>query len=79
MPNAPRNIKDLGNYMALAQVGLEMVAPIGLGLALDYYLGSSPRCVLAGAAVGLVGGIVHLVAITNRMNKAETKQPKDGP
>lgn len=77
MLKGPTNVKEFSNYMALAQVGLEMVAPVILGLVLDHYLGSSPWCVLAGVVLGFAGGIVHLVAIVNRMNKAETKKPKD--
>ena len=38
----PPSPEELGRYFALSQIGLEMVAPIGLGLALDYWLGSSP-------------------------------------
>jgi F0F1-type ATP synthase assembly protein I len=58
--------RDARRYMTLSQVGLEMVAPIVLGLVLDYYLGWSPWCVIVGAVLGLTGGFVHLVVALNK-------------
>jgi F0F1-type ATP synthase assembly protein I len=52
--------------MAMAQIGFEMAAPIGLGAWLDYGFGWSPWAVIVGAVVGLVGGIFHLVWMANR-------------
>jgi F0F1-type ATP synthase assembly protein I len=72
MPLPPPDPKELGHYFALAQVGLEMVAFIGIGLALDYYLSWSPWGVVGGAVFGLVAGLAHLVALTNRQ-EAERK------
>jgi F0F1-type ATP synthase assembly protein I len=56
--------KNMARYLALSQVGFEMVGPIVLGLVLDYYLDWSPWCVLVGAVLGLVGGIAHLVQLS---------------
>jgi F0F1-type ATP synthase assembly protein I len=58
--------KELGRYLALAQVGLEMVVPIGVGLALDFYLGWTPWGVIGGAVLGLVGGLAHLVHLAGK-------------
>ena len=55
------NSRDMGRTFALAQVGLEMVVPIVLGLLLDNWLGCGPWGVVAGAVLGLVGGFVHLL------------------
>ena len=66
--------KKMAQYLALSQVGLEMVAPIVLGLVLDHYLGWSPWGVLVGAVIGLVGGIAHLVQLTSKRNQ---KQPPE--
>ena len=57
--------RDVRRYMTLSQVGLEMVAPIGLGLLVDYLLGSSPWGVILGAVLGLVGGLVHLITFVS--------------
>jgi len=61
--------RDVRRYMTLSQVGLEMVAPIVLGLVLDHYLGWSPWCVIVGAVLGLSGGLVHLVAVLNKEDR----------
>lgn len=65
MPKGPPDPKELGRYYALAQVGMEMVAPIGVGLALDYYLNWTPWGVVVGAVLGLVLGITHIVSLSN--------------
>jgi len=70
--NAP-NPRELGRYFALAQVGLEMVAPIVLGLFLDRQFGWGPWGVVAGAVLGLVGGFSHLVHMLNRFDEKDRK------
>lgn len=55
----------LSRYAELSQVGLEMVAPIGAGLLLDYWRGWGPWGAVIGAVLGLVGGMGHLVSILN--------------
>jgi F0F1-type ATP synthase assembly protein I len=68
----------LAQYAALSQVGLEMVAPIGLGLLLDYWLAWGPWGAILGAILGLVGGMAHLVSILNaRSTREPTKSRRD--
>jgi F0F1-type ATP synthase assembly protein I len=55
--------RTMSRLMSIGQVGMEMVAPIGLGFLLDYYLHTLPWFMIAGAVIGLVGGIVHLVIL----------------
>jgi len=69
-----RNFRDLGYYVALAQVGLEMVAPIGIGVILDYYLSWSPWATVGGAVFGFVGGMLHLIVMVNRHDADEAKR-----
>jgi F0F1-type ATP synthase assembly protein I len=65
-------------YTELSQVGLEMVAPIGLGLLLDYWLGWGPWGAIVGAILGLVGGMGHLVSILNaRTSKDPSKRQRE--
>jgi F0F1-type ATP synthase assembly protein I len=64
--------KELGFYLALAQIGLEMVAPIGLGVILDYYLRWGPWGVIAGAVFGLIGGFAHMVLMLNRQQEKDS-------
>ena len=58
--------KELGYYIALAQVCLEMIAPLLIGIAVDYYFGSNPWGTVAGAVFGFVGGLTHLIVLVNR-------------
>ena len=60
----------------MAQVGLEMVVPVGIGLALDHYLNWSPWGVVVGAVLGLVAGIGHLVALSNRQKGSDSSRPR---
>ena len=71
------NPRDVGKYMALAQVGVEMVVPIVVGVALDSYLNWTPWGTIVGAAVGLVGGLWHLVATLNRLDRDQDKPPSE--
>ena len=73
LPELPdRN--DMGRYVALSQVGLEMVAPIVAGLLIDHYLDWRPWALIAGAVLGLVGGLVHLVHLLNKMDSKDSSQ-----
>lgn len=70
-PNDPKDARRLGLYMAMAQVGTEMVVPAVVGLLLDLYLGWTPWALLAGTILGLAGGLYHLIAITKQLNKRD--------
>jgi F0F1-type ATP synthase assembly protein I len=58
--------KEMGRYLALAQVGLEMVVPAGVGVALDYSFGWAPWGVIVGAVLGLIGGMAHLIHLAGQ-------------
>jgi hypothetical protein len=70
VPGKPLDPKELGHYYALAQVGLEMVAPAGVGLLVDHYFGWQPWGVVVGAILGLIAGLAHLISLTNRPRKS---------
>jgi F0F1-type ATP synthase assembly protein I len=70
--------RNLGRAYGMAQVGVEMVVPIGLGLALDRWLGSMPWATVAGAVLGFVGGLVHLVSILNKDSRDNSKKRGTG-
>lgn len=77
MKNDAPSPKELGFYYTLAQVGFEMVAPIGVGLVLDRYLNWGPWGVIAGAVFGLFGGLAHLVSILNRQQEKNSAGRRD--
>jgi F0F1-type ATP synthase assembly protein I len=74
MAKGPPDLKLLAYYYSLAQVGVEMAAPIGLGAWLDYYFRWTPWLTVTGAVLGFVGGLVHLLALLNKQpNGSEPK------
>jgi F0F1-type ATP synthase assembly protein I len=80
MADTPVNPRDFQRWVSLAQVGMEMAAPIGVGLALDYFLGYAPWGVVGGAVVGLVGGLAHLVRLAHRPDESHPgKPPREHP
>jgi F0F1-type ATP synthase assembly protein I len=80
MPERPVNPREFGVYLSVAYVGMEMAAPIGLGLLLDHFLGWSPWGVVGGAVFGLVAGVAHLAALANRGNNSDsTRSRREGP
>ncbi len=70
--------RDLRRYFAYSQVGMEMVAPIVLGLLLDLWLHWLPWGVVVGAALGLSVGLIHLIHLVNKEN-AESSPPQSNP
>jgi F0F1-type ATP synthase assembly protein I len=58
--------KEFGRYFAYSQIGLEMVGPIVLGLVIDHYAGTRPWGVVIGVVIGFVGGLAHLIRVTNQ-------------
>ncbi|HEV3256116.1 MAG TPA: AtpZ/AtpI family protein [Gemmataceae bacterium] len=78
MPEGPPDSKELGYYFALAQVGLEMVVPLVIGIALDHYLGWKPWATVAGALLGFVGGLGHLIVLVSRHDSPGPSKPGGG-
>jgi F0F1-type ATP synthase assembly protein I len=75
LPELPDR-RDMGRYAALGQIGLEMVAPIVVGVSIDRWLDVGPWATVAGAVLGLVGGFVHLMHLLNKMD-ANDSSPSD--
>jgi F0F1-type ATP synthase assembly protein I len=59
---------EWGRYAAYAQLGTEMVAPIGLGVLADYYFHTLPWLTVGGAVLGLLGGFYHLYKLEQRQD-----------
>jgi F0F1-type ATP synthase assembly protein I len=53
----------MARLMTIGQVGIEMAAPIGVGFAIDYGLGTLPIFMIVGAVAGFVGGVYHLIVL----------------
>jgi F0F1-type ATP synthase assembly protein I len=78
MPGGQPDPKEMGFYFALAQVGLEMAVPVGVGALLDHYLGWTPWAMATGAVLGLFGGLAHLVSILNRHERSRSSKDVQG-
>ena len=76
LPGSSSDREDLNRLLRFSQVGLEMVAPIGIGLALDFWLRWLPWATLIGAVLGLTFGLYHMVRLMNQENAAEAAKPK---
>ena len=70
------NMNDQGKYFALAQCGFEMVAPMILGIYLDKWLNTTPWFTLGSIVLGFVGGIAHMVILSNQIQKDEKRKKK---
>lgn len=75
-PDGRPDLKEMGYYISLAQVGLEMVFPMVIGIIVDYYLHSSPWGTVIGFAFGFIGGFAHLLTLLNRQNDSESSKPE---
>ena len=76
MSQGPQDSRRLGLSLALTQVGMEMVAPIVVGVVVDRYLEWGPWGVVCGAVAGFVGGFIHLLAVLKRLEHLKNKGPK---
>jgi hypothetical protein len=76
VPEKPDSPADVGFYFALAQTGLEMVAPVAIGMFLDSRFGWTPWAASAGAVIGLAGGLTHMLIMLKR---AEDRRPDEPP
>jgi F0F1-type ATP synthase assembly protein I len=71
-----RDFVDRRWYVVLATLGVEMVAPIGLGIFLDKQLDTVPWLSLAGVACGFFGGMLHLLWTLRAANREGENKPR---
>ncbi len=79
MPDDQSRSSQFGYLMAIGQVGIEMVVPIGLGVLADVKLKTMPLFVVIGVLVGLIGGMLHMMALLKRMDQLKNKKPPQTP
>jgi F0F1-type ATP synthase assembly protein I len=60
----PVNHYLLARILAISAVGVEMVTPAVIGLAVDYRFGTSPWGLIVGVLIGFVGALYHLVLLS---------------
>jgi F0F1-type ATP synthase assembly protein I len=79
MPDSKPDLRELGFYYALAQIGLEMVAPAGIGYGIDTYFGWLPWATIFGAVFGFFGGLLHLLLMVKRHDEQASRQRDERP
>ena len=68
--------REMGYYVALAQVGVEMVVPIVAGYWLDDWLKTGPWITSIAAVIGFVAGMLHLILILRQKERDESSDKK---
>lgn len=76
MPEGPFDPKEMGRLYALGQVGMEMVVPVLIGLALDHWLGWGPWATVTGAVLGFVVGMLHLIHLLGQDGDSNSSRKK---
>lgn len=73
-------MSPLTAYAIYGAAGIQLAASVVGGMLLGHYadekLGSGPWIAITGLALGFIGGLVNLVRITTRYEKARSR--KDG-
>ncbi len=54
-------------------IAMEMVVPILLGYGLDHWLGTRPVFTIVGAALGMAGGLWHLIRLAGELSGKSDK------
>ena len=78
MAAKPLDPKEMGFYISLAQVGMEMAVPPAIGVWLDSRFGWQPWGVIVGAVLGFTAGILHLIQLVSRRQDGDSAGPKQG-
>ena len=78
MPQQPSS-RELGYYVALAQVGMEMALPVLVGYWLDDWLETTPWITSSAAVFGFIAGMAHLILILRQKDRAERSDKKPPP
>jgi F0F1-type ATP synthase assembly protein I len=76
MPEEQPDPHETGQYFALAQAGLEMVAPLVIGAVIDYAVGWGPWLTVIGTIVGFVGGTIHLIMMAQRIERERKRHDR---
>ena len=76
MLGKPVNRHLLARILAISAVGVEMVVPAVIGLAMDRWLGISPWGLIAGVLIGFTGALIHLVLLSKPGAAEESSRGK---
>jgi F0F1-type ATP synthase assembly protein I len=79
VPGGAPDRKQMGHYFALAQVSLEMVVPLVIGIFLDHAF-HWEWAAITGAVLGFAVGLLHLVVLVKQQGRSDSSKPRrDAP
>ena len=78
MSKGPNRYPEMGRYAAFAQVGLEMVAPVAVGVWVDLHFDIMPWCTAVGAFLGFTGGLLHIFVMLKQFENDRPNGPEQG-
>jgi F0F1-type ATP synthase assembly protein I len=78
MPDEQREPREQYRYLVLGQVGIEMAAPVVLGVLLDRSLGWTPWLTIIGAVLGFTGGMYHLLSFLKGSGRGDNGGGEQG-
>lgn len=55
--------RKLAKIAQISQIGTEMAVPVGVGIGVDFWLGTMPWFTLTGAVLGPIAAFIHLLSI----------------
>jgi len=64
-------------YSQILSIAVMMALPAGVGYWVDSWLGTAPWLVVAGAALGLTGGMVQLLRVVGGVKKKSAESKDD--
>jgi F0F1-type ATP synthase assembly protein I len=76
MSKDPLDVRRIGFYYSVAQVGLEMAVPPAIGMWIDSFFPGQHWGVIVGGMLGLAIGIIHLTALMNQSRQREDNTPR---
>ena len=74
-PPTDKEFRLMAKVAQISQIGMEMAVPVGLGIGIDFWLGTMPWFIIIGAILGPVLGFIHLLRIL-RPPPQDNGQPK---
>ena len=71
-----KDFQMMGKVAQVSQIGMEMAVPVGLGVGVDFWLGTMPWFTIIGALLGPTLGFIHLLALIRPPRDQQNADPK---
>ena len=71
-----KEFRMMAKVAQIGQIGMEMAAPVALGVLVDWWLGTLPWFTIVGALLGPTLGFIHLLALIRPPADPQNTEPK---